>query len=276
MGVLEGKVALITGAARGQGRAHALRLAEEGADVVAVDICRQIPGVAIPMATPDDLEETADLVRGLGRRVVTGVVDVRDQAALADVVAAGVRELGRLDIALANAGVWPIQLEEPTDPAARIDVWEASIGVNLTGVWNTLEVAVPHLRAGGRGGSIVITSSSSAIKTIADGSVAMAAYTAAKVGVLGLLRVAASDLAADWIRVNAVLPGAIDTPMSNNGVTEVYYEKYAEFLSKIGNALPVRRMEPTEISNAILFLVADTGRHITGVSLPVEAGVALT
>jgi SDR family mycofactocin-dependent oxidoreductase len=275
VGALEGKVAFITGAARGQGRSHAVRLAEEGADIIAVDICAQIPGVAIPMARPEDLEETAALVEKTGRRIHWQLADVRDQDSLAAAVDAGVAELGRLDIALANAGVWSIQPEEPEDREGRRQIWDANIGVNLTGVWNTIEVAAPHIKRGQRGGSIVITSSSSAIKTIANNTVAMAAYSAAKVGVLGLLRVAASDLAEDWIRVNAVLPGAIDTPMSNNEVTEVYYEKYAAFLSKIGNALPIRRMGPEEISNAILFLVSDAGRYITGVSLPVEAGVAL-
>lgn len=275
MGALEGKVAFITGAARGQGRSHAVRLAEEGADIIAVDICEQIGGVTIPMAVAEDLEETARLVEKTGRRVVSRHADVRDPESLVAAVNAGVSELGRLDIALANAGVWSIQPDEPGDLAARREIWNANIDVNLTGVWNTIEAAAPRIKEGGRGGSIVITSSSSAIKTIANNTVAMAAYTAAKVGVLGLMRVVASDLAEDWIRVNAVLPGAIDTPMSNNAVTEVYYEKYAEFLSKIGNALPIRRMDASEISNAILFLVSDAGRYVTGVSLPVEAGVAL-
>ena len=173
MGVLEGKVALVTGAARGQGRSHAVRLAEEGADIIALDICSQIATVEVPMGTEEDLDETARLVEALDRRIVASVADVRDGVRLREVVEAGVAELGRLDIVCANAGIFSLTLDEPTDPAARRRFWQDTIDVNLTGVWNTVDAAAPIMVEAGNGGAIVLTASTAASKSAANRSLAM-------------------------------------------------------------------------------------------------------
>jgi SDR family mycofactocin-dependent oxidoreductase len=271
-GVLEGKVALVTGAARGQGRSHAVRLAEEGADVIAVDICAQIDTVEIPMSSKDDLDETVRQVEALDRRIVPSVADVRDGLALREAVRAGVAELGRLDIVCANAGVYALTLDEPTDPAGRRRFWQDTIDVNLTGVWNTVDAAAPIMVEAGNGGAIVLTASTAASKSAANQSLAMNAYTAAKHGVVGLMRNLAVDLAPHMIRVNTVHPTGVHTPMVENPVVEKYMQVNEGFAKLVLNALPIPAVDPVDISNAIVYLASDAGRYVTGVQLPVDAG----
>jgi (+)-trans-carveol dehydrogenase len=275
MGRVEGKVAFITGAARGQGRSHALRLAEEGADIIAVDICGQIASVPVAMANPDDLDETVSLVKGLDRRIVAARADVRDYAQLAGVLADGVAALGRLDIVCANAGIYSLgQLADLTDEA-----WQDMIDVNLTGVWHTCKAAVPHLIAGGRGGSMILTSSSIGLRAIAN----LGHYGSAKHGIVGLMRTLALELAPHSIRVNSIHPGCVDTLMIQNpsmysllmpGVEAPTRDMAAAVYQSL-NALPVPWMEPRDISNAVLFLASDEARYVTGVTLPIDAGVII-
>ncbi|MGY1772425.1 mycofactocin-coupled SDR family oxidoreductase [Blastococcus sp. SYSU D00813] len=270
-GRVAGKVAFITGAARGQGRSHALRLAEEGADVIAVDLCGPVPSIEMyPPATEEDLAETVRQVEALDRRIVATKADVRDRAALEAAVEDGVAQLGRLDIVLANAGVFEIQ------PALELtdDAWREMIDVNLTGVWNTCRAALPHLLE--RGGSIVITSSTAGLK----GTPNTIHYTAAKHGVVGIMRTLANEFAPQSIRVNSVHPTGVDTQMIQNPKTWGLFDpenpnptrEGAEPVFRSTNALPVPWVEPRDISNAVLFLVSDEARYITGVTLPVDAG----
>jgi (+)-trans-carveol dehydrogenase len=274
-GRVAGKVALITGAARGQGRSHALRLAAEGADIIALDICRQIESVPYPMATPEDLEETARQVKELGQNVVTHEVDVRDGEALVAAVNDGVRQLGRLDIVVANAGVMSIgpSFELPEQ------AWSELIDVNLSGVWRTTKAAVPHLIAGGNGGSIVLTSSIAGL----IGQPGLGHYVAAKHGVVGLMKTLALELAPLNIRVNTVNPTCVDTKMIMNEATYRVFlpddphptrDKFAVPAGEM-NALPVPWIESSDVSNAVLFLASDEARYITGISLPVDAGAVI-
>lgn len=273
MGRLDGKVAFITGAARGQGRSHALRMAQEGADIIAVDIADQISTVPYAMAKPEDLDETVRQVEALDRRIVARRADVRDSDALRAAVDEGVAELGRLDIVAANAGIFSSgTAEDLTD-----EQWNDMIDVNLSGVWRTCKVAIPHLRAAG-GGSIIITSSTAGL----NGFPNFAHYVSAKHGVVGLMRTLALELAPDMIRVNSVHPTSVDTDMIQN---ETMYELFAPDLEPqqrtreaLGerfttlNALPIPWVEAVDISNAVLFLASDEARYITGVALPVDAG----
>ncbi|PXY27904.1 mycofactocin-coupled SDR family oxidoreductase [Prauserella muralis] len=274
-GRVAGRVALVTGAARGQGRAHAVRLAEEGADVIAVDVCADLENVPYPLGTAADLAETARQVERLGRRVLARQADVRDLGALRAVVDEGVAELGRLDIVCANAGV--------NQPAPAKDmpesVWRDVVDIDLGGVWRTCAAAIPHLIAGGRGGSLVLTSSAAGLKAYAN----IAHYTAAKHGVVGLTKTLAQELAPHRIRVNTVSPTQVDTPMIMNepmyrlfcpGVAEPTREDFAP-VSQAMNALPVPWVEPRDVSDAVLFLASDEARYITGVALPVDAGVLI-
>jgi (+)-trans-carveol dehydrogenase len=274
-GRVEGKVAFITGAGRGQGRSHAVRLAQEGADIIAIDICHDVEG-ALPMSTPEDLAETVKLVEALDRRIVAREADVRDYDAVKAAVDDGVGELGRLDIVLANAGI-----ASAGGPVATMDTgsWKNTIDINLSGLWHTARAAVPHLIAGGRGGSIVLTGSVATLKAMAD----MSAYVSAKHGVLGLMRTLALELGQHSIRVNSVLPTNVNTPMFMN---EGAYKLFRPDLENPGpddvaqvaqlvHALPVGWVEPEDISNAILFLVSDEARYITGVPLPVDAGALI-
>ncbi|MGZ9884174.1 mycofactocin-coupled SDR family oxidoreductase [Rhodococcus ruber] len=277
MGQLEGKVAFITGAARGQGRSHAVRLAEEGADIIAIDLCAQVDSVGYPLATPDDLAETVRQVEALDRRIVAGQADVRDSAALKSAVDDGVAQLGRLDIVLANAGIASFApVEELTD-----EMWDDMIDINLTGVFKTVRAAVPHLKANDGGGAIVLTSSTAGIKGLAN----LAHYVAAKHGVVGLTKTLANELAPHMIRVNSVHPTSVDTDMIHNEQTyavfnpdkkpsEITREEAGESF-KTMNALPIEWVEPVDISNAILFLVSDAGRYVTGVQLPIDAGAVI-
>ncbi|MGY1706587.1 mycofactocin-coupled SDR family oxidoreductase [Geodermatophilus sp. SYSU D00697] len=271
MGRVEGKVAFVTGAARGQGRSHAIRLAEEGADIIAVDLCAQIDTVPYGMATPDDLAETVAAVEALDRRIVATRADVRDYSALKSAVDRGVAELGRLDIVCANAGIFSFTTGELDEP-----MWRDMIDVNLTGVWHTTKACVPHMVEGGRGGSIVLTSSTAGLMGFPN----FAHYVAPKHGVVGLMRTLALELAPHMIRVNSVHPTSVDTDMIQNEAT---YRLFAPDLDhptrdQVGerfaalNALPIQWVEPRDISNAVLFLASDEARYITGVTLPVDAG----
>ncbi|MGY1708466.1 mycofactocin-coupled SDR family oxidoreductase [Geodermatophilus sp. SYSU D00758] len=274
MGKLEGKVALVTGAARGQGRSHAVRLAQEGADVIAVDRCADVPTVGYPMATPEDLAETVRQVEALDRRIVATQADVRDTAALGAAVDDGVAQLGRLDVVLANAGIASFApVEELSD-----EMWDEMIDINLTGVFKTVRAAVPHLRAHGQGGAIVLTSSTAGIKGLAN----LAHYVAAKHGVVGLVKTLANELAPDMIRVNSVHPTAVSTDMIHNRETygnfvpdkpedQVTRDDVAPLFQGL-NALPIPWVESADISNAVVWLVSDDARYVTGVQLPVDAG----
>ncbi|PXY33250.1 SDR family mycofactocin-dependent oxidoreductase [Prauserella sp. PE36] len=271
MGQLDGKVAFITGAGRGQGRSHAVLLAEHGADVIAVDIGADIPTVPYPMATPDDLAETARLVEQQGRRCVTAIADVRDIGALAKALDHGIAELGGVDIVLANAGVLHSDRTEQTleQAAAR---WADAVGVMLTGVFNTLKVAQRPLVEQGRGGSIVITGSTAGLKGMTDGSGGMSGYTAAKHGVVGLAKGWAKLLGQHDIRVNVVHPTAVDTFMINNPQSPMVDSSN---FAQITRVLPVDRLQPADVSAAILWLVSDAAFAVTGVALPLDAGMSL-
>jgi SDR family mycofactocin-dependent oxidoreductase len=273
MPALAGKVALITGAARGQGRSHAVRLAAEGADIIAIDICAQIESVPYPLARPADLEQTAAEVRALGGRIVTAHAYVRSQAELRAAVDAAVGEFGRLDIVCANAGI------HSSAPAHELpeQAWQDLIDVNLTGVWLTCKVAVPHIIAGGRGGVVIVTASVAGHKPYAT----ISHYVAAKHGLIGLTKTLAQELAPRGIRVNAISPTQVDTDMIQNDMIYRLFvpdaehptrEQFAE-ASQATNLLPVPWVEPSDVSDAVAFLAGDGARFITGVSLPVDAGV---
>lgn len=276
-GRVDGKVAFITGAARGQGRSHAVRLAEEGADIIAVDVCAPISSnPEIPPATPDDLAETADLVKGLNRRIVTAEVDVRDFAALDAVVRGGVEQLGRLDIVVANAGIG--NGGQTLDKTSEDD-WTDMIDVNLSGVWKTVKAAVPHLLSGGRGGSIILTSSVGGLKPYAH----TGHYIAAKHGVIGLMRTFAVELGQHSIRVNAVCPTNVNTPLFMNEGTKKLFRPDLEnpgvddlaVAAQFMHVLPIGWVEPVDVSNAVLFLASDESRYITGLPVTVDAGSML-
>lgn len=276
-GRVEGKVAFVTGAARGQGRSHAVRLAEEGADIIAVDVCKPIvKNTTIPASTPEDLAETADLVKGLNRRIVTAEVDVRDFDALKDVVDSGVEQLGRLDIIVANAGIG--NGGDTLDKTSEYD-WQEMIDVNLSSVWKTVKAGVPHIRAGGNGGSIILTSSVGGLKAYPH----CGSYVAAKHGVVGIMRSFAVELGQHMIRVNTVHPTHVSTAMIMNEGTWRLFRPDLENpgpddmapICQMFHTLPVPWVDARDISNAVLFLASDEARYITGVTLPVDAGGCL-
>jgi SDR family mycofactocin-dependent oxidoreductase len=265
---LEGSVALITGAARGQGRAHAVRLAADGADVIAVDICADIPTVGYPLATPEDLTETARLVEAQGRRVVARQVDVRDRAALQAVVDEGVAALGPIRIVVANAGIAPLMGGADED-----ETFADVLDVNLTGAWNTVKAAAPSMVEAGRGGAIVLISSTQGLSgTGGNGTPGLTAYAASKHGLVGLMRSFANWLAPHSIRVNTVHPTGVATPMILNEPMQNYLSAAAGTSDRQGNLLPVPMVESEDISDAVAWLVSDEGRYVTGVTLPVDAG----
>ncbi|MEE2033200.1 mycofactocin-coupled SDR family oxidoreductase [Rhodococcus chondri] len=275
MGRVEGKVALITGGARGQGRSHAVRLAEEGADIVILDACSQIDSVPYPLATEVDLKETERLVAATGRRVLSRVADVRDQAQLDAVVADAYNEFGRIDIVSANAGIVGFR---PTWELTDTE-WQDMLDVNLTGAFHTIKAVVPPMIEAGCGGSIVITSSIQAML----GSGNIAHYNASKSGVMGLMRTLATELGPHGIRVNTVNPSAVETPMLHNEATFRIFGPDLENpgpqdlweRSKDRNPMGVGWVSPEDLSNAVLFLASDESRFITGVALPIDAGVRL-
>ena len=275
-GRVAGKVAFITGAARGQGRSHAIRLAQEGADIIAVDLCGQVDSVPYAMATPADLTETVKEVEALDRRIVATQADVRDFGALKTALDDGVAQLGHLDIVSANAGIFSFgTLEELSETA-----WRDMLDVNLTGVWHAAKAAIPHLRAA-QGGSIILTSSGLGL----EGMPNVGHYVSAKHGVVGLMRTLALELAPDLIRVNSVHPTTVNTDMIQNAAA---YELFAPDLPEDErtsqviterlltiNALPIPWIEPVDVSNAVLWLASDEARYVTGVPLPVDAGELL-
>lgn len=275
-GRVEGKVAFITGAARGQGRAHAVRLAQEGADIIAVDICKQIDSVQIPLSTPQDLADTADMVKNAGARIYTAEVDTRDFDALKAAVDAGVEEFGRLDIIVANAGIG--NGGQTLDKTSEGD-WTDMIDVNLGGVWKTVKAGVPHILAGERGGSIILTSSVGGLKAYPH----TGHYVAAKHGVVGLMRTFAVELGAKNIRVNSVHPTNVNTPLFMNEGTMKLFRPDLEnpgpddmkVVGEFMHTLPIGWVEPEDIANAVLFLASDEARYITGVTLPVDGGSCL-
>ena len=278
MGLLDGKVAFVTGAARGQGRSHARRLAEEGADIIAIDACATPDWLSYPLGTQADLAQTVKEVESLDRRIVARRADVRDLGAVRAALAAGVAELGgRLDIVCANAAI----ISQP-GPTWEIDLgqWRELVDVTLTGVFVTVKAAIPHMIAAGNGGCVVLTSSGAALVSGAG----LADYKAAKAGVLSLTRTLACELAGHFIRVNAICPTAVDTPMIQN---ERLYRLFRPDLDNPGkedvqagfqamNLLPIPWIDPVDVSNAIVWLASDAARYITGVTLPVDAGNALT
>ncbi|RBY81625.1 SDR family mycofactocin-dependent oxidoreductase [Geodermatophilus sp. TF02-6] len=273
MGRVEGKVALVTGAAQGQGRSHAVELAREGADVIAVDVCEQVPNMPYETGTWEKLQETVGEVEALDRRIVAYKADVADFDALRGAVDAGVAELGRLDVVAANAGIGSSPHRAHEIPG---DIWQQMLDVNLTGVWHTCKAALPHLLAGGNGGAMVLTSSAAGLQAYAN----IAHYVSAKHGVVGLMRTLAVEYAPDRIRVNSIHPTQVDTPMIMNSVTmrvfmpdvaEPTMEQFAEASQQM-NALPIPWVEPIDISRALVFLASDDARYITGVALPVDAG----
>jgi (+)-trans-carveol dehydrogenase len=273
MARLKGKVAFITGAARGQGRSHAIRLAQEGADIIAVDICSQIESVPYPMGTADDMAQTVRAVEALDRRIIATQADVRDYRAIKQALDQGVEQFGRLDVVSANAGVCTIA---PSQDMSE-ESWRDVIDTNLTGVWHAAKAATPHLVAGGRGGSIVITSSVGGLMALPN----LSSYVASKHGVIGLMRTLALELAPHSIRVNAVLPTQVATPMILNEASLRFFlpdsrhptvEEFAP-VSQQMIALPIPWVDPLDVSNALLFLASDEARYITGVTLPVDGGM---
>jgi SDR family mycofactocin-dependent oxidoreductase len=271
MGDLSGKVAFITGAARGQGRAHAQRLAADGADIVAVDICANVATIPYDLGTREDLDETCRLVEKEGQRASAQVADVRDIEQLRRAFTAGVAELGvgHADIVIANAGgcAYPSDVDESA-------AFRDAVDIMLVGVWNTVKVTTPAMIDAALGGSVVLTSSTAAFKGFTGGWGGLDGYTAAKAGVVGLMQMFANALAPHNIRVNSIHPTGVNSGMVQNPA----FFKWAETagvnpISNMMNKLPgVLVLEPVEIANAVAWLVSDQARYVTGVALPVDAG----
>jgi SDR family mycofactocin-dependent oxidoreductase len=276
MGKLDGRVAFITGAARGQGRSHAVRFAEEGADIVGVDICADIDVVPYKLATPADLEETAALVEKAGRRMLTRQVDVRDKDALQAAFDAGVERFGYIDTVIANAGV----IMSNTRERDAAEAFRVGVDVMLFGVWNTIQVAMPHLIERGREGhhgNIVATSSMAALLGLGNGTGGDDAYGVAKLAVIGLVKQYANFLAQYNVRVNGVAPTNCNTPMvTENPELFNVMGKYPNLANAMQTLLPDMPMiEPRDVSEAMLFLISDSGRSFTGSVLNVDAGMAV-
>ncbi|OBI15769.1 3-ketoacyl-ACP reductase [Mycobacterium sp. E2327] len=265
MGKLDGKVALITGAARGQGRSHAIRLAEEGAGIIAVDICRQVDAAPYPLATKEDLVATAEAVEALGQPITAHEADVRDPEALAAAYRAGVQAVGPVDIIVSNAGI------APYNDVEALTAWQDTIDINLTGTLNTVETVLPDLIARGKGGSIVLTSSTAGVRGVSGTTRGGLAYAASKHGVIGLMRCYANNLAPHSIRVNAVLPTGVRTPMGLAASIGNWFATQPN-LGDMSNALPVDLVEPEDVASAVLWLVSDDARYVTGMQMRVDAG----
>jgi SDR family mycofactocin-dependent oxidoreductase len=278
MGTLEGKVAFVTGAARGQGRSHAIRLAQEGADIIAVDICETFDSMNYPLATPEDLAQTVKDVEALDRRIVAGQGDVRDKSQLKAVLDAGLAEFGRLDIVVANAGV--TAMKSPTTVQAFID----GIDVDLGGVLNTVGVTVPHLK---QGASIIITGSTAGLmKGLIDNPATGpggAGYAWAKRTIASYVEALALQLAPNLIRANAIHPTNVNTTLLHND------DIYRAFRPDLENptredamlafpamqAMPVPYIEPGDVSELVAFLAGDSSRYITGLNIRIDAGAML-
>ena len=265
MGRVEGKVAFVTGAARGQGRAHALRLAQEGANIIAIDRCEDLDTVIYPMATDEDLAETVRLVEAMGASILATKLDVRDLDGMSKAVTDGVAQFGHLDVVVANAGICTIQTWDDVTPA----IWNEVIGINLTGVWNTCAASIPHLINAG-GGSLILTSSVAGLK----GQPFLLPYAAAKHGVVGIMHVLTNELAPHHIRVNSIHPTGVNTTMGNQSGGALTDRIANDFTvgSIFMNSLPVELVEPEDISNAVLFLASEEARYVTGLTMTVDAG----
>lgn len=264
-GRVAGKVAFITGAARGQGRAHAVRLAEEGADIIAIDLCGPVPDLQYPPATPEDLAETVRQVQALDRRIIASEVDVRDRDALMQAIDTGVAELGKLDVVVANAGICIVESWDRVTPA----IWQNTIDTNLTGVFNTVQLSAPHIIAQGQGGSIILTSSAAGIK----GLPFLTPYVAAKHGVTGLGRAFAAELAKHNIRVNTLHPTGVETLMGEVGEAfTAHIDENPVLGGMLTNMLPVQLTQPRDQANAVLFLASDEAKYITAMAMTVDAG----
>lgn len=271
MGNLDGKVAFITGVARGQGRSHAVTLAEQGAAIIGVDICADIASNPYPMANRDELDETVALVEAAGGKMLGSVADVRDFHAVKSALDAGVEQFGRLDIVLANAGVAPTAFREVTIEE-DLEMWNDAVGVNLVGSFHTAKAAIPHLIAGGRGGAIVFTSSTAGLRGFGGMQGGGLGYAASKHGIVGLMRTLANALAPHSIRVNTVHPTAVNTMMAVNPAMTAFLEHYPDGGPHLQNPMPVSLLEPQDISATISYLVSDAAKYVTGVTLPVDAG----
>lgn len=274
MGKLDGKVALISGGARGQGRSHALTLAREGADIIVFDICRQLPTVEIEMSKPEDLEQTKAMIEALGRRVVAMEGDVRESASVEKVVDAGLSELGHIDIVVANAGIDSIA-SSVTMPD---DVWDDMIAVNLTGVFRTIRPTLRPMIERGEGGAIVITSSAAGLTPFPN----HVHYGATKYGVIGVMQCLALELAEYRIRCNAVAPTAVKTDLVINpvlfklftGKADATIEEAAAIFETL-NLIEEPWIEAQDVSNAVLWLASDDSRYVTGIVLPVDLGLLI-
>jgi SDR family mycofactocin-dependent oxidoreductase len=271
MGLLDGRVAFITGVARGQGRSHAVRLAAEGADIIGIDICADIPANGYPMANRAELAETISLVEAAGGKILGSAADVRDFHAVKAAVDAGVEHFGRLDIVCANAGIAPTAFRE-TSIEEDLDMWSAAIDVNLVGSFHTAKASIPHLIAGERGGAIVFTSSTAGLRGFGGSQGGGLGYAASKHGVVGLMRTLANALAPHSIRVNTVHPTAVNTMMAVNPAMTAFLEHYPDGGPHLQNPMPVSLLEPEDISAAITYLVSDAAKYVTGVTFPVDAG----
>ena len=270
---LEDRVALVTGGARGQGRSHAIEMAAAGAKVVVVDICGPIPTVPYPLGTKDELDETVRLIRDEGGDAAGVVADVRSLSQMQAAAREAVDAYGRLDIVIANAGVAQGFVEEDLPPEA---IWADYLAVNLTGAWNTIQATQSALIAGGRGGSIVLINSTSGLKGMSRGDPRSDAYTAAKHGLVGLMKAYATELGPYQIRVNSVHPTAVDTPMIRNSAMEAWIDRnVSRVATGFRDAMNAGTLAPKDISDAVLWLVSDAARFVTGVALPVDAGFLL-
>ena len=274
MGILDGKVAFITGAGRGQGRSHAVRMAEEGADIIAIDICAPIESVPYPLSTLEDLEETKRLVEDNDRRCVARVADVRDIHTLAAAVRDGAEELGGIDIVVANAGILHLGSVENTLDDVERNFHDAT-DVMLAGVFNTLHVVQEIMVGQDRGGSIIITSSLAGLKGMVDTTGGAAGYVAAKHGVVGLMRIFAKLLGPQNIRVNSVHPTSVRTDMVTNPAFLAYYEVRSSTFTPMGSVLPSSMLEPSDVTDAVMWLASDAAKYVTGVTLPIDAGAML-
>lgn len=271
MGNLDGKVAFITGVARGQGRSHAVRLAADGANIIGVDICADIESNGYPMASRAELDETVELVEAKGGKMIAAVADVRDFHGLKAALDSGVEQFGRLDIVCANAGIATMSFRELTIDE-ELQQWNDVLNVNLVGAFHTARAAIPHLIAGGRGGSIVFTSSTAGLRGFGGVQGGGLGYAASKHGVVGLMRTLANALAPESIRVNTVHPTAVRTMMAVNPAMVAFLENYPDGGPHLQNPMPVDMLEPEDISAAIAYLVSDEAKFVTGVTFPVDAG----
>jgi SDR family mycofactocin-dependent oxidoreductase len=271
MGSLDGRVVFITGAARGQGRSHAVLCAEQGANIVGIDICEDLEVVPYKLGTYEELEETARLVEKTGQEMLFAKADVRDLAALQEVFDAGVDKFGHIDTVIANAGV----VLTNADERDATEALRLGLDIMLIGVWNTFQVAIPHMKERGEGGNLIATSSMIALLDLTDGRGGSDAYLMSKVAIVGLVRAYAAMLAADRIRVNAVAPTNCATPMvTDNPALFKVIEENPRMVNAVQTALPdLPLIEPRDVSNAILFLLSDAGRSFTGSMLKVDAGM---